>query len=63
MNEVKVKPRVKPVVITGLILVVMIGVCMGNGADETKQAADYITGHIDENGLYDAFVHFGLTGE
>lgn len=40
-----------------------IGVCMGNGADETKQAADYITGHIDENGLYDAFVHFGLTGE
>ena len=27
MNEVKVKPRVKPVVITGLILVVMIGVC------------------------------------
>ena len=40
-----------------------IGVCMVNGADETKQAADYITGHIDENGLYDAFVHFGLTGE
>lgn len=27
MNEVKVKPRVKPVVVTGLILVVMIGVC------------------------------------
>ena len=27
MNEVKVKPRIKPVVITGLILVVMIGVC------------------------------------
>ena len=27
MNEVKVKPRVKPVVVTGLILAVMIGVC------------------------------------
>lgn len=37
MNEVKVKPRVKPVVITGLILVVMIGVCaylMGNSEGE-----------------------------
>ena len=39
------------------------GICMGNGAEETKQAADYVTGHIDENGLYDAFIHFGLTGE
>lgn len=27
MNEVKVNPRVKPVVVTGLILAVMIGVC------------------------------------
>ena len=27
MNEVKVKPRVKPVVVTGLILAVMIVVC------------------------------------
>ena len=27
MNEVKVKPRVKPVIITSAILVVMIGVC------------------------------------
>lgn len=27
MNEIKVKPRVKPVIVTGMILAVMIGVC------------------------------------
>jgi hydroxymethylpyrimidine pyrophosphatase-like HAD family hydrolase len=37
-----------------------IGVCMGNGVEKTKQAADYVTDHIDNDGLEKAFAHFGL---
>ena len=37
-----------------------IGVAMGNAADVTKAAADYITDDIDEDGLYNALKHFGL---
>lgn len=37
-----------------------IGVAMGNGGKEIKEAADYITKDVDEDGLYHAFVHLGL---
>ena len=34
--------------------------CMGSGGDEAKAAADYVTTDVEEDGLYNAFVHFGL---
>lgn len=37
-----------------------VGVCMGNGTDAAKEAADWITSPINEDGLYHAFEHFGL---
>ena len=37
-----------------------VSVCMGNGTDEAKAVADYVTKPIDEDGLYHAFEHFGL---
>lgn len=36
------------------------GVAMGNSEQGLKDGADYITGNVDENGIYDAFSHFGL---
>ena len=37
-----------------------IGVSMGNGKDVLKQAADYVTTSVDEDGIQNALVHFGL---
>lgn len=37
-----------------------VAVCMGNGTDEAKSVADYVTKAIDDDGLYHAFEHFGL---
>lgn len=37
-----------------------IGVAMGNAALMTKEAADYVTDDIDEDGLYNALKHFEL---
>lgn len=37
-----------------------IGVAMGNGREELKQAADYVTDRIDEDGVWNACVHLGL---
>ncbi len=37
-----------------------VGVSMGNGGEEIKAMADYITDDVDKDGLYKAFVHFGL---
>ena len=39
---------------------VAIGVAMGNAADEVKAAADYVTASVDEDGIRQALVHFGL---
>jgi len=36
------------------------GVAMGSGGDEIKAAADYVTTDVDEDGLYNAFVHLDL---
>ena len=33
---------------------------MGNALDVLKEAADYVTADIQEDGVYKACVHFGL---
>lgn len=35
-------------------------VCMGNGSEEAKAAADYVTASVNEDGLYKAFEALGL---
>ena len=37
-----------------------IGIAMGNSTDEVKIVSDYVTDDIDEDGLYNALVHYGL---
>lgn len=37
-----------------------IGIAMGNGVEELKKAADYVTTDIEEDGVWNACVHFGL---
>ena len=35
-------------------------VAMGNGCEEAKAAANYITGAVDEDGIWNALKHFGI---
>lgn len=37
-----------------------IGIAMGNAEDRIRAAADYVTDHIDENGIYNALKHFQI---
>ncbi|MBQ5430948.1 MAG: HAD family hydrolase [Lachnospiraceae bacterium] len=37
-----------------------IGVAMGNGTEDAKAAADYVTTHMKEDGIYKALDKFGL---
>lgn len=37
-----------------------IGVAMGNASAEVKQAADYVTTDIDDDGIANALKHFGM---
>lgn len=37
-----------------------VGVAMGNGGEEIKTMADYVTDDVEQDGLYKAFRHFGL---
>ena len=37
-----------------------IGVAMGNAVEITKQKADYVTDHIDDDGLWNALKHFEI---
>lgn len=37
-----------------------IGVAMGNAGDNLKEVADYITTSVDEDGVKNALVHFGV---
>lgn len=37
-----------------------IGVAVASGGAEIKEMADYVTDAVDDDGLYNAFVHFGL---
>lgn len=36
------------------------GIAMGNASDEVKQAADYVTTEVDNDGIYHALQHFKL---
>lgn len=36
------------------------GIAMGNGMQEAKEAADYVTDGLHEDGIYNACRHFGL---
>ena len=37
-----------------------IGVAMGNAVEITKKKADYVTNHIDEDGIWNALKHFEI---
>lgn len=37
-----------------------IGVAMGNAGDEVKDVADYVTDSVDDDGVWNALVHFGV---
>lgn len=37
-----------------------IGVAMGNAVEIIKEKADYVTTHIDDNGIWNALKHFGM---
>ncbi|WP_321332975.1 Cof-type HAD-IIB family hydrolase [uncultured Bacteroides sp.] len=37
-----------------------IGVAMGNASEEVKEAADYITDSVDDNGIQKALKHFNI---
>lgn len=37
-----------------------VGVAVDSGGDEIKAMADYITDAVDDDGIYNAFKHFGL---
>ena len=40
-----------------------IAIAMGNAKEPTKAIADYITDSVNRDGLWNAFVHFGLIKE
>ena len=37
-----------------------VGVAMGNACEELKSVADYIPESVDEDGIENALLHFGL---
>lgn len=39
---------------------VQLGVAVGNSMPKVFEAADYVTDHIDRDGIYNALSHFGL---
>ncbi|MBR5877724.1 MAG: HAD hydrolase family protein, partial [Alistipes sp.] len=43
-----------------LVRDVALGVVMGNACDELKQAADYVSLSVDEDGVCHALRHYGL---
>lgn len=45
-----------------MLRAVAIGVCMGNGVEEAKQAAHFVTKSVLEDGIAYALRHFGLIG-
>ncbi len=40
-----------------------IGVAMANGTEKCRAAADYVTDSVDEDGIWNALVHYGLVEE
>ena len=46
-----------------MLKVVELGVAVGNSEGHVREAADYVTDHIDEDGIYNALLHFGVIHE
>ena len=44
----------------GMLRYAAHGICMGNGTAEAKQAAEYVTADLKDDGLYKAMEHYGL---
>ena len=45
---------------TDMIRNAPLGIAMGNGAQSVKDVADYITTSVDDDGIRNALLHFGL---
>jgi hydroxymethylpyrimidine pyrophosphatase-like HAD family hydrolase len=43
-----------------MLKTVGLSVAMGNAPDELKAIADYVTDHIDDDGVYKALKHFAI---
>ncbi len=43
-----------------ILKAVQYGICMGNGAEELKTIADYVTDDINQGGIEKAMKHFGI---
>ena len=39
------------------------GVAMGNGTKEAKEAADYVTTELKDDGIYQGLLYYGLIRE
>ena len=37
-----------------------VGVAMGNALDKVKAEADYVTTNVDDDGIRNALLHFGI---
>ena len=40
-----------------------VGIAVGNSEAHVQEAADYVTDHIDRDGIYNALLHFGVIHE
>ena len=40
-----------------------IGVAMGNATDDVKSAADWVTDSVDDDGVMNALIHFGVISQ
>jgi len=47
----------------GMLRAAGIGIAMGNASDDVKEASDDVTGSVQEDGVYDAFLKYGLISE
>ena len=43
-----------------MLKAVQLGIAMGNGEEQVKQIADYVTSDINEDGIYNACKHYKL---
>ena len=43
-----------------ILKAVQLGIAMGNGEEQVKQIADYVTSDINEDGIYNACKHYKL---
>lgn len=43
-----------------MLRTVQLGIAVGNAMPRALENADYVTDHIDQDGIYNALVHFGI---